>query len=58
MNWARILTFVTGVVDQELLARSEYLVAKNRKASKNFGIIRRLCPGTASYRSPRASLVN
>jgi hypothetical protein len=56
MNWARILTFVTGVVDQELLARSEYLVAKNRKASKNFGIIRRLCPGTASYRSPRASL--
>ena len=30
MNWARILAFVTGMVDQELLARSEYLVAENR----------------------------
>src|SRR5712672_1622517 len=30
MNWARILAFVTGIVDKELLARSEYLVAENR----------------------------
>jgi len=30
MNWARILAFVTGMVDKELLARSEYLVAENR----------------------------
>src|SRR5215468_10528488 len=30
MDWARILAFVTGMVDQELLARSEYLVAENR----------------------------
>jgi putative transposase len=30
MNWARILAFVTGRVDKELLARSEYLVAENR----------------------------
>ena len=30
MNWARILAFVTGMVDQELLARSEYLAAENR----------------------------
>src|SRR5260221_13099556 len=30
MNWARILAFVTGMVDQELLARIEYLAAENR----------------------------
>jgi putative transposase len=30
MDWARILTFVTGMVDQELLARIEYLAAENR----------------------------
>ena len=30
MNWARVLAYVTGTVDQELLARNEYLVAENR----------------------------
>jgi len=30
MDWARILAFVTGRVDQELLARIEYLAAENR----------------------------
>jgi uncharacterized membrane protein len=30
MYWARILAYVTGTVDQELLARNEYLVAENR----------------------------
>jgi hypothetical protein len=30
MDWARILAFVTGMVDRELLARNEYLVAENR----------------------------
>jgi putative transposase len=30
MDWARILAFVTGTVDQELLARLEYLGAENR----------------------------
>jgi hypothetical protein len=30
MDWARILAFVTGLVDQELLARNEYLAAENR----------------------------
>jgi hypothetical protein len=28
MNWARILAFVTGLVNQELLARIEYLAAE------------------------------
>jgi hypothetical protein len=30
MDWARILAFVTGMVDQEVLARNEYLAAENR----------------------------
>jgi putative transposase len=30
MDWARVLAFVTGSVDQELLARAEYLAAENR----------------------------
>src|SRR3979490_2028122 len=30
MDWARILAYVTGTVDQELLVRNEYLAAENR----------------------------
>ena len=30
MDWVRLLPFVTGMVDQELLARNEYLAAENR----------------------------
>ena len=30
MDWARMLAYVTGSVDQELLARNEYLAAENR----------------------------
>ena len=30
MDWARILTYVTGTVDQELLERNEYLAAEIR----------------------------
>jgi hypothetical protein len=30
MDWARILACVTGTVDQELLARNEYLATENR----------------------------
>ena len=30
MEWARMLAYVTGTVDQELLARNEYLAAENR----------------------------
>jgi putative transposase len=29
-NWARLLAFVTGLVNQELLLQNEYLVAENR----------------------------
>jgi hypothetical protein len=31
MDWARILAYVTGTVDQELLARIEYLAARADK---------------------------
>src|SRR5215470_5778261 len=30
MLWARMLAYVTGKVDQELLLRNEYLAAENR----------------------------
>ena len=30
MVWARMLAYITGTVDQELLLRNEYLVAENR----------------------------
>ena len=29
-HWARLLAFVTGFVNQELLLRNEYLIAENR----------------------------
>ena len=29
-SWARILAYVTGLIDQELLLRNEYLAAENR----------------------------
>ena len=29
-HWARLLAFVTGLINQELLLRNEYLVAENR----------------------------
>jgi hypothetical protein len=32
MDWARILAYVTGTVDQQLLARNEYLAAENLSA--------------------------
>ncbi|MFZ0468316.1 MAG: hypothetical protein WAL92_05300 [Thiogranum sp.] len=30
MDWERILAYITGTVDQELLLRTEYLAAENR----------------------------
>ena len=29
MDWARILAYITGTVDQELLLRNEYLATEN-----------------------------
>ena len=30
MDWRRVLAYITGTVDEELLLRNEYLVAENR----------------------------
>ena len=30
MDWARLLAYITGTVDQELILRNEYLAAENR----------------------------
>ena len=30
MNWKRLLAYITGSVDQELLLPNEYLVTENR----------------------------
>jgi hypothetical protein len=30
MTWTRMLAYITGTVDQELLLRNEYLAAENR----------------------------
>ena len=30
MDWPRLLAYITGMVDQELLLRNEYLVTENR----------------------------
>ena len=30
MIWARMLAYITGTVDEELLLRNEYLAAENR----------------------------
>lgn len=44
MNWKRMLTYVTGSVDEELLARNEYLVTENRILRNNIqGRIRLAC---------------
>jgi putative transposase len=34
MDWAHIAAYVTGTVDQELLARNEYLATENRMATR------------------------
>jgi len=30
MNWKRMLAYVTGSVDEQLLLRNEYLITENR----------------------------
>jgi putative transposase len=54
MDWARMLAYVTGTVDQELLARNEYLTAENRilKAQLNGSKLSDAERSTLSLRSP------
>jgi len=30
MDWARLLVYITGTADQEVLLRNKYLIAENR----------------------------
>jgi hypothetical protein len=34
-KWARLLAYVTGTVNQELLLQNQYLAAENRILSRN-----------------------
>jgi putative transposase len=43
INWARLLAFVTGLVDQELLLQNEYLTAENRILRCHLPTRLRLC---------------
>lgn len=43
MDWKRLLAYITGTVDQELLRRNEYLVTENR-------VLRAHLPGRLSLR--------
>ena len=36
MLWARMVAYVTGTVNQELLLRNEYLGAENRQRESDF----------------------
>ena len=39
MEWARILAYISGTVDRELLLRNEYLAAENRNRGKFPGAV-------------------
>jgi hypothetical protein len=45
-QWARLLTYVTGLVNQQLLLQNEYLVAENR-------ILRAHLPTSVALVQPR-----
>jgi len=38
MDWKRLLAYITGSVDQELLLRNEYLGAENRILRNQIGL--------------------
>ena len=40
MGWKKLLSYITGSVDQELLLRNEYLVTENRMLRQQIPEIR------------------
>ncbi len=44
MDWVRILSYITGSFDQELLLRNEYFVAENRILKAQLKTLLRLAP--------------
>ena len=49
MDWVRILAYITGTVDQELLLRNEYLAAENRILKAQLKNRLRLTDSEADY---------
>ena len=45
MDWKKLLAYITGSVDEELLLRNEYLVAENRILRKQLKGRMRLSDG-------------
>jgi hypothetical protein len=45
MDWASMLAYVTGTVDQELLIRNEYLAAENRTLKAQLNVRLKLSDG-------------
>ena len=54
-KWARLLAYVTGLVNQQLLIQNEYLAAENRILRAQLPKRLRLTGGTAVTLSPIAS---
>src|SRR5947209_12153253 len=52
-RWARLLTYVTGLVNQELLLQNEYLTAENRILRAQLPALGD-CPILNGPRSPRS----
>jgi hypothetical protein len=57
MLWARMLAYITGTVDQELLPRNEYLAAENLWLANCYFACRRACNIVFCPRVRRIELV-
>jgi hypothetical protein len=54
MEWARILAYITGTVDQQLLLGNEYLVALLHRHSVGQVIVQKAPPSRGgTFRAPR-----
>jgi putative transposase len=62
MEWTRILAYITGTVDRELLLRNEYLAAENRilmaklNGRPRFSDVERATLGEIGFRLGRRAL--
>jgi hypothetical protein len=56
MEWARILAYITGTVDQDLLLRNEYLAAENRILRLKYSNTERAKLSEIAHRLGRKSL--
>ncbi len=56
MDWARILAYVTGTVEQVLLARNGYLAAENRVMKAHPKRLPALANGARGANSARRTL--